>query len=237
MIIFHLFLRLKPHFIINKMSQKYIASFDIGKCNFAFYIEEFEEEKLKTIKNIPKLKRYNSDGTPTEDFVNVMSSIYLNGNKVLYRNLDLTKGTNKDKYLDKKIFMNMIKALDEYREYFDKCSIIVIEQQMSFKAAQNTMAIKLGQHCFSYFLFRYGEEKEIVEFPAYYKTQILGAPKKMTKPQRKKWATEKAVDILMERGDMETLDEIVSQKKKDDLADVLIQLQSFKFLRYVEQNL
>ena len=131
----------------------------------------------------------------------------------------------------------MISALDSYKEYFDKCSIIVIEQQMSFKSAQNTMALKLGQHCFSYFLMRYGEEKEIIEFPAYYKTQILGAPKKMTKPQRKKWATEKAIDILMERGDMETLDEITSKKKKDDLADVLIQLQSFKFLRYVDKSL
>jgi hypothetical protein len=131
----------------------------------------------------------------------------------------------------------MIEALDEYKEYFDKCSIIVIEQQMSFKAAQNTMAIKLGQHCYSYFLFRYGESKEIVEFPAYYKTQILGAPKKLTKPERKKWATEKALEILMERGDVSTLDEITSHKKKDDLADVLIQLQSFKFLRYVEQAL
>jgi hypothetical protein len=218
-------------------NNKFIASFDIGKCNFAFYIEEFDEESLKKIKTIPKLKRYNPDGTPTEEFTNVMSSVYLNGNKVLYQNLDLTKGTNKDKYLDKKIFVNMITELDKYKDYFDKCSTIVIEQQMSFKAAQNTMAIKLGQHCYSYFLFRYGDSKEIVEFPAYYKTQILGAPRKLTKPQRKKWATEKAVDILMERGDMDTLDEIVSQKKKDDLADVLIQLQSFKFLRYIEQNL
>lgn len=216
----------------------YIASFDIGKCNFAFYIEEFNEESLKKIKNIPKIKRYDKEnGTPSEDFNDVMSSVYLNGNKVLYRNLDLTKNTRKDKYLDKKIFVNMIEALDEYKEYFDKCSIIVIEQQMSFKAAQNTMAIKLGQHCYSYFLFRYGESKEIVEFPAYYKTQILGAPKKLTKPERKKWATEKALEILMERGDVSTLDEITSHKKKDDLADVLIQLQSFKFLRYVEQAL
>lgn len=215
-----------------------IASFDIGKCNFAFYIEEFDEESLKKIKNIPKIKRYDKEnGTPTEDFTEVMSEIYLNGNKVLYRNLDLTKNTRKDKYLDKKIFVNMIEALDEYKEYFDKCSTIVIEQQMSFKAAQNTMAIKLGQHCYSYFLFRYGESKEIVEFPAYYKTQILGAPKKLTKPERKKWATEKALEILMDRGDTDTLDEITAYKKKDDLADVLIQLQSFKFLRYVEQAL
>ena len=219
----------------------YIVSFDIGKCNFALYIEEFDSNKLSSIKTIPKLKRYTPSGLPTDEFENVMSSVYLNGNKVLYKNLDLTQGTEKNKYLDKKIFINMNNALDEYKEYLDKCSIIVIEQQMSFKGTQNTMALKLGQHCYSYFVFHYKDTKEIIEFPAYYKTQILGAPKPggkaMTKPERKKWATEKAVDILLERGDMETLDEIVSKKKKDDLADVLLQLQGFKFLRYVDKYL
>ena len=188
------------------------------------------------------------DGSPKDEFNDLLQSVYLNGATIQYQNMDLTENTNKSKYLDKKIFVNMINALDKYKEYFDKCSIIIIEQQMSFKAAQNTMALKLGQHCFSYFLFRYGETKEIVEFPAYYKTQILGAPKvsistttkkfkAMTKPERKKWSVEKAVDILMERGDMQTLDEIVTKRKKDDLADVLIQLQSFKFLRYVDQSI
>ena len=215
----------------------YIASFDIGKCNFAFYIEEFDADKLSTLKTIPKSKRFKNESEMTPEFQEVLSSIYLNGNKILYRNLDLTQGTEKNKYLDKKIYTNMITELDRCKEFLDKCSIIVIEQQMSFKSAQNTMALKLGQHCYSYFLFRYGDTKEIIEFPAYYKTQILGATKGLTKPQRKKWATEKAVDILMERGDMETLDEIVSKKKKDDLADVLIQLQSFKFLRYVDKYL
>jgi hypothetical protein len=127
---------------------------------------------------------------------------------------------------------------------------------MSFTKAQNTMALKLGQHCFSYFLFRY-TDKEIIEFPAYYKTQILGAPKviqnnndnesepakkkrklkAMTKPERKKWAVEKAIEILMQRGDMKTLENILGKRKKDDLADVLLQLQSFKFLRFVEKSL
>jgi hypothetical protein len=59
----------------------------------------------------------------------------------------------------------------------------------------------------------------------------------MSKPQRKKWATEKAMNILMERGDTDTLEEIESSKKKDDLADTLIQLQSFKFLRFVDKFL
>ena len=212
-----------------------VASFDIGKCNFAFYIEEFSISKLNIIKSIPKLQRHTESGEFSESFEEIISSVYLNGNKILYRNVDLTEGTEKKKYLDKKIYMNMYKVLEEYIEYFNKCSIIIIEQQMAFKAAQNTMALKLGQHCFSYFVFKYKDTKEIIEFPAYYKTQTLGAPKSLTKPMRKKWATEKAIYILMERGDIDSLNEIVSKKKKDDLADVLLQLQSFKFLRYVDK--
>ena len=229
----------------------YIASFDIGKKNFAFYVEEINTNDLEKMSTIPKNKRYNPDATPKDEFQTIISNVYLNGNKILYKNLDLTEGTKKGKYLDSLIYHNMIDALDTYKDIFDKCSIIVIEQQMSFKNAQNTMALKLAQHLHSYFIFRYplirhgniliDDRKEIVEFPAYYKTQVLGAPKvdgkAMSKPQRKKWATEKAMDILMERGDTDTLEEIESSKKKDDLADTLIQLQSFKFLRFVDKFL
>lgn len=218
-----------------------IISFDIGKCNFAFYIEEFDESELLNITNIPKIQRFNLDGTPTEKYAEILSHVYLNGNTILYKNLDLTKDTKKEKYLDQKVCLNMITELDKYKTEIDKCSIVLIEQQMSFQNSRNTMAIKLAQNCASYFLHRYGVEKELIEFPAYHKTQILGAPKKggkaMSKPERKKWATEKAIEIIMERGERDTLEEISGKKKKDDLADVLIQLQSFKFLRYVEKAL
>uniref|UniRef100_A0A6C0KTG2 Mitochondrial resolvase Ydc2 catalytic domain-containing protein n=1 Tax=viral metagenome TaxID=1070528 RepID=A0A6C0KTG2_9ZZZZ len=217
----------------------FVISFDIGKCNFAFYIEEFDEKKFEDIKNIPKIKRFNSDGTPTEEFANILSEIYLNGNTILYKNLDLTKDSKKEKYLDQKVCLNMITELDKHKDKIDKCSVVIIEQQMSFQNTRNTMAIKLAQNCASYFLHRYGMDKELIEFPAYHKTQVLGAPKKggkaMSKPERKKWATEKAIEIIMERGESETLEEISGKKKKDDLADVLIQLQSFKYLRYVEK--
>jgi len=35
----------------------WIASFDIGKVNFAFYIEEINKNSLDLIVNIPKNKR------------------------------------------------------------------------------------------------------------------------------------------------------------------------------------
>ncbi len=72
----------------------------------------------------------------------------------------------------------MYELLEEYKSYFDKCDVILIEQQMSFGAKKyNTLAVKLGQHCMSYFIYKYGKTKKVIEYPAYYKTITLGAPK------------------------------------------------------------
>ena len=99
------------------------------------------------------------------------------------------------------------------------------------------MALKLAQHCKSYFIFKYASgEKEIIDFPAYHKTKVFGAGK-MTKPQRKKWAPDNAVDRLLGRGDIQGAELINSARKKDDLADTLVELQAFKFLRYVSEDI
>lgn len=210
----------------------YIASFDIGKRNFAFCIEEVDVEKLKKLGNIPKTKRFNPDNSCTEEYQKLISSVYTTGDVIMSKNIDLTTDTEKSKYLDKQIFINMYNELDKYP--FEICDIIIIEQQMSFGKMTNTMALKLGQHCYSYFIYKFRKEKEIIEFPAFYKTQILGAPKKLDKPNRKKWSVDKAISILSERGDVETLDNIIDENKRDDLADVFNQLQSFKYLRFID---
>jgi hypothetical protein len=226
----------------------WIASFDIGKKNFAFYIEEINLKELQEIKNIPKIKRYKIDGTCTDEFENIIKSVYMNGKKILIKNIDLTVGTDKNKYFDIELCHNLIDTLDNYAEYFDNVSYIVVEQQMSFGKKVNTMALKLGQHCESYFLFKYGRFKEIIEFPSYYKTQVLGSEKikKITKTgktsykaidktKRKKWAIDEASMILAEREDFHTLSEITSIKKSDDVSDVIIQLQAFKYLYFIDK--
>lgn len=226
-----------------------IASFDIGKKNFSFCIEEFNPDEFKEVINIPVKNRYNPDGTCTEAFQEVIDSVCANGKLVLHKNLNLTKNCDPKKTLDPETFYNMITALDEYDEYWRSCSVVIIEEQMSFGKKINKMAMKLGQHCYSYFTLRYGRTHKIIEFPAYNKTQILGAPKVQGKPyksgkirykameqrDRKKWSVEKATEILTSRGEIEVLDMMTSVKKKDDLADVLTQLQSFKYLMYIDK--
>ena len=59
----------------------------------------------------------------------------------------------------------------------------------------------------------------------------MKAPKKMTKPERKKWAVDKATEILCGRGDvvgLQILDE--NKKKADDMSDALLMIQAWKVL-------
>jgi len=131
------------------------------------------------------------------------------------------------KSLDKFIFLRLTQLLDSYKKYFDKCSTIIIEQQMSFGSRVNTMAIKIAQHVYSYFLFRYGDSKTIIEFPSYNKTQLLGAPSGMDKPKRKKWAIQEADKIWTLRGDIKTVELVGSKNKKDDMSDCLLHVLAY----------
>ena len=225
-----------------------IASFDIGKKNFSFYIEECNLDDFSSLSNIPKKNRYNPNGTCTDEFETLLKKVYCNGKKMLLRNLDITEGTNKEKYFDSDLCHNLTEVLDTYSDYWEKVDYIVVEQQMSFGTKVNTMALKIAQHCESYFMIRYGRSKKIVEFPSYHKTQVMGSEKieKVTKagkktfknvdkPARKKWAIETAYGILTEREDFDTIDEITSSKKKDDLSDVIVQAQAFKYLNFVDK--
>jgi hypothetical protein len=235
---------------MNDNSIVWVASFDIGKKNFAFYIEEFDKSELIKLPYIPNSKRYNDDGTTTPDFSKIVNDVCMNGKSILFQNSDLTEGCKKGSYLDPETYHNMTDLLDEYVGYWDQCDAFVIEKQMSFGKRHNTMALKLGQHCWSYFSFKYGRFKEIIEFPAYHKTQILGAKKIQTimkkgnvkytsidKPARKKWSVEKAMSILKERKDFDTISNLTSARKRDDLADVLCQLQAFKILVYIDKKI
>lgn len=192
---------------------------------------------------------------PTDGYIEFLEAFYHCGRTVLCSNNDITRDVvEKEKEKEKKprrkkgdplpekekkekkkgskaldadVFLRLTALLDRHREYFDKCSTIIIEQQMSFGSKINTMAIKIAQHTYSYFLFRYGKEKRIIEFPSYNKTQILGAPGDLDKPARKKWAIAKADEIWTLRGDMETADMVGSKKKKDDMSDCLLHVLSY----------
>jgi hypothetical protein len=229
----------------------WLASFDIGKKNFCFYIEEVDKKKLLDIDNVDKDQRYNKDGTQSKTFEKILNKVFVNGKKILIKNSDLTENCDNNKYIDLEIFHNMTDLLDDYSEYWKRCDAFVIERQMGFgKNKTNTLALKLAQHCWSYFSFKFGRFKEIVEFPAHYKTQVLGSKKVKTtnkkgkvkyknvkKKKRKEWCVDKSIKILIQRNDAEFISFIDKSKKKDDIGDVICQLQAFKYLVYVDKSL
>ena len=229
----------------------WIASFDIGHINFAFYVEEMDQNKLSKIKNI-KEDRYNEDGTPTVEMTKILNEIYKNGKTVIYKNSNISNNCVKGKQLDTETFYNMFDLLDKYSEYWDKCCYFIVEKQMDFgKMKRNPKALKLGHYCQSYFVFRYGRFKEVIEFPAYHKTQVLGCQKikgkkykngkykwtSISKPERKKWSIVKATEILDNRGEKNIIDNIKTKAKKDDISDCICQLEAFKYLFYIQKIL
>lgn len=230
----------------------WVAAFDIGKKNFSWCVEEYNEDELKAIIPLSNKLRYNKDGTETDAFKNILNKIYSNGSIVDHRNTDLTKECKEEKSLEYDVFVNMYTLLDQYIDLWSRCNYILIEEQMHFGSKINFTAVKLAQHCFSYFVYKFGRDKVILDFPAYHKTQVLGAPKipgkayksgltrfkAMDKPARKKWAVNKALSILSFRGEESLLSVSTSiptskkQKKikKDDLADTFLMIQAFKVL-------
>jgi hypothetical protein len=226
-----------------------VASFDIGSKNFAWCIEEFDINQLEKLKkNLPKRNMwYESDGTPTEYFEPVLHELFKVGKITQLHVVDLTEN-NKYDLFEAHVCINMNEYLDQYMDEFTNCDMIIVEKQMEgwgrgMKAqARNTIAVKLMQNCISYFLFYYRDFKPTIEFPAFYKTLTLGAPKKiegkkMSKYWRKKWSTGNAKEILTARGDIENLMIFQKHKKKaDDIADVINQLQAFKVLVFLEDK-
>ena len=77
-----------------------LIAFDIGKKNFAFVMEEIDDEKLRKIENIPKKERYNKDGTCTQRFQEILQQLYSSGKVLMVENIDLTYDCDKKKYLD-----------------------------------------------------------------------------------------------------------------------------------------
>jgi len=163
-----------------------IASFDIGKRNFAHYIEDRDFKELLKMKG----KQIKND--------------FLKGGKTI--ELDVVNLCEKKNRYNDSIRRNMIQYLDSKYEIFSTVDIFVIEQQFfsSFgrkKTAQaNVDAIKIGECVSTYFTLNF-PDAEVVTFSSTFKTQSLNAPKKMNKIQRKKWAVDKAKEIFRSRGE------------------------------------
>jgi hypothetical protein len=135
------------------------------------------------------------------------------------------------------------------QEHIEKLSFVAIEQQMSFGKNVNVEALRLAQHCASYFFLRH-PRVDVYSFPAYHKTQVFGFDRVVvekeqggrnlrsfagvsfratTKLERKKWVVVRALQISdadpQKHGRVSLT--LRMHKKADDLADTFLQLGAF----------
>lgn len=189
-----------------------IASFDIGKKNFAQYVEDFSLKQLQVLRtryvNLPRNKQKKVKNTLSFECEEILNDMYLGGKRVQTGVYDLREDKTSNT-LDLQTRKNIIGHLEKYMYLWETCNIIIIEQQY-FRTSNprgrgkgteaNVDAIKIAELVLGWFLINF-MFKEIRYFPSQFKTQILGAPLKLSDKKRKEWASNKAEEIYILRGD------------------------------------
>jgi hypothetical protein len=203
-----------------------IAAFDMGIRNFAFCIEDISIDKIpKKVK-----KTYDEDGCPIGDYKKYVEKVYTVGNLVECQKWDIQEYCS-EKNIDN-IYLCLTVILNKFSKLWDTVDVFLIEQQMAYgNNKSNIQALRLSQHCLSYFYVIYGPFKIIQEFSSSHKTRILGCPYKDRKKHlnRKKFAINLATQILKERKD-EQIIKFTKLSKKDDVSDCILMIQSYKIL-------
>ena len=203
-----------------------IAAIDPGKNNFAFTVMRFRMDVVSEISLPKKKDRYLGTGEPSPAFLQALNELWQCPFEIAA--LENVKLVTDDKgtHVGNSTLCSLTRLLDAYTSLWDTCNVILIEKQMGFGKAHNTLGLRIAQHCLSYFLIRYDQFKDIIEYAAYNKTQVLGAPKGMSKPERKKWAVQQAKSIL-ELKDERFLAKWSTFKKKDDVSDCICMCFSY----------
>lgn len=204
-----------------------ILSIDVGTKNCAFYIEDFSENEFSKIEKTKKVTTKKT--TKKKKVVTEVTAEPLSTNDALYK-IGTCVYWNVINFEDNgDIFVSIVKFLDSHHKIWDECNGIIIEKQLKI----NYSAQIIQHFLFSYFRITYGPFKYISDISATRKTQVLGAPKKLDKKDRKKWAVVEARKLLTLRGDKEGL-RILDTPKADDLADSCLQLKAFQKLVFVD---
>ena len=192
-----------------------IASFDIGKKNFAQYIEDADIEKLKELeeryKKLPKKLKRRCNGPMNSDVGEILNDIFLSSIRIQTGVYDLREDKTSNA-LDIQTRFNLLRHLESFIPLWKTCDIFVIERQYfktehrgrknkkGSKSEANVSAIQFAEATLMWFIESY-PAREIMYFGSQNKTQILGAPVGLSKIERKKWATNKCREIYELRND------------------------------------
>lgn len=196
--------------------RKRIASFDIGRKNFAQYVEDIDMDILNNLSekyfDLDKSLRRRTKGPMNSKIYKILKECYKCGKRVSIGVYDISDPES-DRYSissrDK-----LIEHLENFREVWETCDQFIIELQYfatytgrgkKSGSEANVDAIKISEGTFMWFKLNY-PNKVVNFFPSTNKTQILGAPNSLNKPQRKKWVEEKSRNIFELRNDNDMLE-------------------------------
>jgi len=211
-----------------------LASFDIGRCNFAQYIEEFCSDEIAKLEceynKLSKSLQRKTKGPMNTEIEKLLISTVMCGSRVQTGVYNFTSELQDEGGWDIRARMNFLKHLSDFQYIWDTCDVFVIEQQYfnstsfgnkkkgSASAGANVDAIKIAEATFLWILERY-PFKTITYFGSQYKTQIFGAPWKLNKMQRKQWAVDQANNyyLLREDTDMINLFELTEAVKRKQI--------------------
>lgn len=237
-----------------------ICTIDIGVITFTIYIEDTSLSVLQKLRDryrlLPKQLQRRTKGPMCPPLKKIFEEMYISGQRRFLEVTDIR--SEKMKYegkkgngpLDVQTRVNLAVYLESIKDVFEDVDIIRIEQQYvsmggrKKQAAANMNAIKLGEDVFFWLATNF-PEKDLDYFGARFKSEVLGSPEKLSKPQRKKWSVVKATEIFEMRGDTEILDfftectrrrrkgEETPRQKLDDPCDTVCMCQALKYRKYI----
>lgn len=216
-----------------------IASFDIGKKNFAHYVESVSNDEIDHLRRCyhsAKSGRAALIKTRSPEYRRFLDSVYLTGSRIHTGVYDL-RNERKEDVLDNETRKNIIQHLQRFRWLWEKCDVFIIEQQFfrptgrgkrNLNGSQaNVDALRISELLMCWLLNEF-PEREHIFFGSTHKTQLLGAPPKLGRKEVKNFCVEQAMMLYRIRNDV-SINELFSlqdevkgkrlntQSKKEDI--------------------
>jgi hypothetical protein len=200
-----------------------IASFDIGKKNFAYSVESYDLDEIDRLfaadlapgtPGAGKARKRRPVSAPSDDFAREMVPAFARAGRTLRIAVKDLRTHAASTNLDIQTRRNIIAELEANVDLFAQCDYAIIEQQFFRKfvakgrkggvqTQANMDAIKIAELVIDWFLTRCPDTQ--TDFiPSEGKTHALGAPHNLDKVERKTWsiAFARKVCDLRADGDM-----------------------------------
>jgi len=123
------------------------------------------------------------------------------------------------------VLVGIMNYLNQHWYLMEDAHFVIVEKQLPF----NYQAVRVSQHIISFFYMKCRNNSIrtfLIELNPQAKSRTFTSVK-MGAKEVKKWAVGKAEEILIANNDYDSLKLMKSSKKKDDMADVVVQIEAF----------